>query len=130
MGFQPVKPIPGMRGERVLISCRIQRGRPTARIRITIHTSVLRELGWTAGIDIQPLCGDGPDAGMIKLRTVPKGGFKLRNMSNGTRLAIEFGGPHGCPAKHASCEPEFFIGAIDKSLTIRLPWHQKIARAA
>lgn len=129
MSFKAVDPAPGVRHEDVYISVSSGRGRPP-RVRVTFHQDFLKKMGWTSGTALQPAYGDNQDAGLLRITEIPKGGFKLRNLSNGSRLAIEFKAHRGAPVKFAVSEPKFFTGIADKSITIELPWSNRAAKVA
>lgn len=129
MTFHAIKSNPGSRREPLLIS--IRRLRATPRVRLTIHPDLLRQIGWSERTALQPFIGEGPDSGLVMIKPAASGkAFQLRKVTASARLALEFNVPPPTPDTWASTEPEFRADTIAKSLTIRLPWHTSVRRAA
>jgi hypothetical protein len=127
MTFHPITAAPGSRLEPVLISVRTING--YQRGRLSLHPNFLRQIGWTDSAQIQPYIGSGEDTGQIRVKIASGRGLGLRRVRASCRLYIEFA-IAGAPEKWKSSEPDFTVDTIGKSLTIRLPWSQKLRAIA
>jgi hypothetical protein len=121
MGFTSIAAAPGRSQRDIIVSIPKQTGHKP-RIRISIHPTVVKLLGWETGMMIEPMHGDGADRGLLKLRLTNKGGFKLQKPQMSGRGFLVFCAPPGSPDSHAGQPAEYTVGSVERSLTLRLPW--------
>lgn len=127
MTFQSVAAAPGKNAEDLIVSIPKQ-ATHKPRLRISMHPKVADRLGWEHGAMIEPLHGEGPDRGLIKLRPAKAGGFRLQKAKApcaSQRHFVVFRAPKDAPNYHRSQPAEYTVNPMDHSITIRLPWAEK-----
>lgn len=130
MTFRPIEAAPGRNSNEISVSVKSCRGQKP-RVRVCFHEQTLRQLGWKEGMMILPLAGEGQDHGMVKLQATDRKGFRLtRPPRSETRLQMVFPAPQGSPLSFYSQAAEYRLGLVDRSVTLRLPWTERVRSVA
>jgi len=119
MGFRAIEAAPGRNPRELIVSISKQNGH-LPRLRVSLHAEVAAALGWQIGMRLEPLLGDGPDHGLVKIRPALTG-FKLcRAAGHGNRVWVTFRAPAGSPDWQRNRPADYTTDG--PCLTLMLPW--------
>jgi hypothetical protein len=130
MGFRAVEAAPGRHRDEVTVSIKRAVGH-LPRVRVSVHAEIAKALGWKQDMRLEPMVGDGPDRGLIKLRPAAnaKSGFKLAASPGkyaSSRLFVAFQAPPGSPGKYLMQTVEHTLNTVERSITLRVPWAETL----
>lgn len=125
MTFRTLDPAPGRRVDEVSVAIHKFSGRKP-RVRVTFHVSLCEQMNWTDATLVEVLVGEGTDQGMVRFKPATTKGFRLKRAERGERLVVSFPPGKGAPDFWRAGATEYGVNPNDKSLTIRLPWAQRL----